>query len=428
MRTPDAAPDHGPGAGSGAPRAWLTRNVVVLSAVSLAQDAASELLYPILPIFLTVTLGAPVAVVGVVEGLAEGAAALTKLASGGLVARFRRHRLVGVGYGLAAAGKVIVALSPVWPVAAAGRAVDRLGKGLRGAPRDSMLVEGVPVGQRGRVFGVHRTADTAGAVIGPLLGLAAYEAFDHRIRPVLLVAVVPAVLSVLLVGLARDTTAPPSAAAAPVRRVVASVLVSMVRPPAGLPRAYWRVVALVTVFGLVNFPDALLLLRLNRIGFPVTAVIGAYVTFNAVYALASLPAGALADRFGPAPVFTLGVAFFAVGYLGLALTRDRTVAWAVVAAYGLFSACTDGVAKAWVSRLLPDGHQGAGQGYLQGLSGLTILVAGVWAGFAWPAGGGDGRVPLLISGAVATVIVVGTAAAAVLRRGHSSGRTRSPAR
>jgi MFS family permease len=401
------------------PRSWLTRNVLVLSAVSLMQDAASELLYPILPIFLTVTLGAPAAVVGLVEGLAEGAASVTKLAAGGLAARYPRRRLVGLGYGLAAAGKVVVALSPAWPVVAGGRAVDRFGKGLRSAPRDAMLVDGVPGAERGRVFGIHRTADTLGAVIGPLLGLAAYEAFDHRIRPVLLLAVVPAVLSVLLVSLTRDARRPPQpGAAGPGGALVVarSVVRSMLHPPAALPRQYWRVVRLVTLFGLVNFPDALVLLRLSQIGLSVTAVILGYVAYNAVYALASLPAGALADRLGPAPVFGAGLAFFAVGYLGLALTTDHRTAWLLLAAYGLFTACTDGVGKAWVSRLLEPGDQSAGQGFLQGLSGLTVLVAGLWAGLAWGLGAGHGVVPLALAGTVAALVALGVLGRAVTAR------------
>ncbi|HEY6794597.1 MAG TPA: MFS transporter [Kineosporiaceae bacterium] len=396
---------------------WLTRNVVVLSVVSLMQDAASELLYPILPIFLTGTLGAPAAVVGLVEGVAEGAASLTKLAAGGLVRHYPRRRLVGVGYGLAALGKLLVALAPAWPLVASGRAVDRLGKGLRGAPRDAMLVDGVPVNQRGRVFGVHRTADTTGAVIGPLLGLAAYHGFAGRIRPVLAVAVVPAVLSVLLVALARDERRP-RPEPGPTRPL--AVLRSVLHPPAGLGRPYWRVVALVTGFALVNFPDALVLLRLGQIGFALPAVVLAYVLYNAVYALASLPAGAFADRFGPAPVFAAGVLFFALGYLGLAVTSDHTAAWVLMAVYGLYAGCTDGVGKAWASRLLGEASQSAGQGFLQGLAGLATLAAGIWAGVAWDAGGGHGRWPLAVSGAVALLL------AAVVLAAHraDAGRRR----
>ena len=187
---------------------WLSRNLLVLSGVSLLQDAASELLYPILPIFLTSVLGAPASVVGAVEGIAEGGAALTKLGAGKLGDRFRRRPLIGLGYGLAALGKVLVAVAVGWPVVLAGRVVDRIGKGMRGAPRDALLVDGVPAAARGRAFGVHRTADTLGAVIGPLLGLAGYELLGHRIRPLLLIAVVPAVLSVLLVAAVHERARP----------------------------------------------------------------------------------------------------------------------------------------------------------------------------------------------------------------------------
>ena len=160
-------------------RPWLTRNLKIVSLVSLLQDAASELLYPLLPILLTTVLGAPAAVVGAVEGIAEGVAAVTKVVSGRVSDRWRKVPIVGLGYGLAALGKVLVAAASVWPVVLLGRSVDRLGKGIRGAPRDALLVVGIPPRQRGRAFGFHRAADTAGAVIGPLIALVGYELLDH---------------------------------------------------------------------------------------------------------------------------------------------------------------------------------------------------------------------------------------------------------
>ena len=200
-------------------RSWLTRNVRVLSAVSFLQDTASELLYPLLPIYLTSVLGAPAAVVGAVEGAAEGAASLTKLAAGPLGDRFARRPLIATGYGMAALGKVMVAAALAWPGVLAGRVVDRLGKGIRGAPRDALLVADIDEAARGRVFGFHRAMDTFGAVVGPLLGLAGYELLDHQIAPLLWVAVVPAVLSVALVFLVREQRrrrrAPPVAQCSP---------------------------------------------------------------------------------------------------------------------------------------------------------------------------------------------------------------------
>lgn len=366
---------------------WLTRNVRVLSAVSFLQDTASELLYPLLPIYLTTVLGAPPAVVGAIEGVAEGAASVTKLAVGPLGDRYAKRPLIATGYGMAALGKVIVAAAGAWPGVLTGRVVDRLGKGIRGAPRDALLVDGIESGERGRVFGFHRAMDTLGAVVGPLLGLAGYELLDHQIAPLLYIAIIPAVLSVLLIFLVREK---PRTGPRPPRQPLFSGF-------RDLPRRFWRVTAVVIGFGLVNFPDALLLLRLNEIGFGVAEVILAYVAYNVVYALASFPAGALADRLPHSVVFGVGLLFFAVAYLGLGLTTDPVWAWLLIGVYGIFTACTDGVGKAWVSSLVGSGRQTTAQGVFQGGSGLAILVAGVWAGLLW---GADGRLPLLISGVV----------------------------
>jgi MFS family permease len=371
---------------------WLTRNVRVLSAVSFLQDTASELLYPLLPIYLTSVLGAPPVVVGAVEGVAEGAASLTKLAAGPLSDRYARRPLIATGYGMAALGKVIVAAATGWPGVLAGRVVDRLGKGIRGAPRDALLVEGIDDAARGRVFGFHRAMDTFGAVVGPLLGLAGYQLLDHQIAPLLWVAVIPGVLSVALVFLVRET-----------RRVAPAQRKAIFARVRDLPDGYWRVTVLLVAFGIVNFPDALLLLRLNEIGFSVVEVILAYVGYNLVYALSSYPAGLLADRIPRPAVFGIGLAFFAVGYIGLGLTTDTVMAWMLIAVYGLFTGCTDGVAKAWISSLVGPDLQGSAQGVFQGASGFAILIAGVWAGLLW---GADGSLPLLVSGIVGAVFAV----------------------
>ncbi|HEY3603148.1 MAG TPA: MFS transporter [Sporichthyaceae bacterium] len=380
-------PTAGPG-----DRSWLTRNVRVLSGVSLLQDAASELLYPVLPIFLTVTLGAPVAVVGLVEGLAEGLASLLKLFSGWLADRRARRPLIGLGYALAAVGKLLVALAVVWPVVLAGRAVDRIGKGIRGAPRDALLMVDADPAARGRIFGFHRAADTAGAVLGPAMGLALYEAFDHRIRPLLWVAVVPAVLSVLLIRWVHE---PARAATGLTPRPVVSAK--------GLPPELRSLLLVLGVFSLVNFPDALLLLRAHEIGLSTAGVIGAYILYNAVYAAAAYPAGALSDRLPRHLVFAVGLAAFAVAYLGLGLAHDRAWVFVLLPIYGMFAACTDGVGKAWVAALAPADRQGAAQGLYQAVTGAGVLVAGVVAGLAWHH---DGRAPLLVSGAVACAAAV----------------------
>jgi MFS family permease len=376
-------------------RPWLTRNLKIVSAVSLLQDAASELLYPLLPILLTTVLGAPAAVVGAVEGIAEGIAAATKVVAGRLSDRWRKVPLVGLGYGLAALGKVLVAAATAWPAVLLGRSVDRLGKGIRGAPRDALLVVDISPDQRGRAFGFHRAADTAGAVIGPLIALVGYELLDHQLRPLLWVAVVPAVLSAALVFVlrepARDLVEPPPSAAE-------------ARASKPLDPDFWRVVGILGVFSLVNFPDALLLLRLHEIGFSVVEVILAYVGYNVVYTVLSYPAGVVADKLSPQHVVAVGLLVFAVVYAGLGLTTDHLAAWLLMGGYGAYTGLTDGVGKAWVSSLLPPESQGTGQGIFQGVLGAGILVAGVWAGLVW---GGDGHLPLVIAGAVAGLVGAG---------------------
>ena len=384
----------------------MTPNVRTLSGVSFLQDAASELLYPILPIFLTGTLGAPVAVVGAVEGLAEGVAALTKVVAGRLADRRARRPLIALGYGLAALGKVLIAVAAVWPVVLAGRCVDRVGKGIRGAPRDALLMVDADPAARGRIFGFHRAADTAGAVVGPAIGLGLYELLDHRIRPLLLIAVVPAVLSVLLVRAVHEPARPVDAPA---------VSTPTAGPAAGgpaagsvpaLPGRLRGLIALLGLFSLVNFPDALLLLRAHELGLSTSGVIAAYVLYNAVYAALAYPAGALSDRLPRHLVFATGLVFFAVGYLGLGLVSSPGWVFVLLPLYGGFAACTDGVGRAWAASLAPDTRQGAAQGLLQGATGAGVLAAGLWAGLSWS---GDGRTPLLVSGTVALVLAVGLA-------------------
>jgi len=346
-----------------------------------------------MPILLTSVLGAPVAVVGAIEGVAEGAASLTKLASGKIADRIQRRPLIFIGYGAAALGKIIIVLATVWPVVLLGRVVDRLGKGVRSAPRDALLVENVDRRDRGKVIGFHRAADTLGAVLGPLLGLLALHAYHGDVRKALWIAVIPAVLSVFFVLFARDTRT--------------EVAPSKDFPdPVPLPTRLKQLITVLAIFGLANFPDALLLLRVREIGFSVTGVVGAYVLFNISYALLAFPAGALSDHFPRHTVYSIGLLCFGAAYLGLALTKSHLFAVLLLILYGGFAACNDAVGKAWVSTLAPDEAQGWAQGLFQGVTGGAILVAGIWAGLAWNLGAGAGTVPLLISGVVGLVVAL----------------------
>jgi MFS family permease len=341
--------------------------------------------------------GAPAAVVGVVEGVAEGAAALFKYLSGRYSDRVGRKPLVGAGYGLAAVGKVIVAAASVWPVLMVGRVVDRIGKGIRGAPRDALLAEQVATPDLGKVFGFHRAADTLGAVIGPLAGLAILAATHDNIALALWIAVIPATLSVALVAFTRDDVS-----AAEVRRDPQKQAAT--RAP--LPKEYIEVVTVLVVIALANFPDALVLLRVSEIGFSATGVVAVYVVYNLVYALVSYPAGSLSDRWPRSRVYAVGLVCFAIGYIGLGVVNGGWVVFVLMAVYGGFNGFTDGVGKAWISSLVPSGIRGRAQGVFQGLSGGAVLVAGLWAGLLWTSGAGDGVVPLIVAGAIAGLAAI----------------------
>lgn len=397
-------------------RPWLTRNLIVLTLVSLMQDAASEFLYPLLPLLITGVLAAPPVVLGMIEGVAEATAGITRYVTGRWSDRSGRRPFIGAGYALAAVGKLLVAAATAWPVVLAGRVVDRLGKGVRSAPRDALIAASVPADALGRAFGFHRTGDTLGAVIGPLLGLAVLAAMDGDLRATLWWAVVPATISALLVAFVREPSAPRAAGdeAGP-----PSTATPAGRSP--LPRHFWLVTGALVTIALVNFSDALLLLRVSELGFSTTQVVWAYVLFNTVYTLGSYPAGVLTDRWPRPYVYAAGLVAFGAGYIGLGLSRGGAGVFLLLAVYGLFPAFTDGVGKAWVSSLVPAEHRGRAQGVFQALSSGAVLLAGLWAGLLWNAGPGSGTVPLLVSGAAA---VIGAVAMVGLRLWRARTATR----
>ena len=393
-------------------RPWLTRNLLVLSGVSLAQDAASEMVYPLLPVLLATMVGSPAVALGLIEGVAEGVSALVKYIAGRTSDRTGRKPIVATGYGLAAFGKVLVAAASVWPMVLVGRVVDRIGKGVRGAPRDALLAEDVPTTAMGRVFGFHRAADTTGAVIGPALGLVVLSATGGNIHLTLWVAVIPAVLSVGLVAFTRENRKsatrlnPPVLVASEPNLDQSQAPTDAENRPA-LPRQVRTLAIVLALFALVNFPDVLVLLRVQELGFSTVGVVGAYMLFNLTYALISYPAGALADRWPRSRVYALGLACFAIGYIGLGLVHGGWMVVALLLVYGGFSGLTDGVGKAWMSAIAPPASRGHAQGLLQGLNGAAVLVAGLWAGLLWDTGAGSGVWPLAISGTVAACAAIG---------------------
>lgn len=346
-----------------------------------------------LPLFITGTLGAPPSVLGLIEGVAEGTASIGKAVSGRIADRWRRKPLIAIGYGISSVAKPLIGVASGWGLVLFARFTDRVGKGVRTTPRDALIAVDTPPEIRGRAFGLHRASDSAGAVVGPLLGLALYEALDHRLRPLFFVAFVPAAISVGFIALVHDRPAPRAADGS--------------RPPSvpvrSLPPRFWRITALLAIFGLANFSDAFIILRAKDLGLGFVGIVLAYSLYNVVYAGLSYPAGALSDRIPRRRVFAAGIAVFAVAYLGLGLAPSSGWVWVLLPLYGAYTALTDGVARAWITDQLPQAALGTGLGIYQGLAGMGALIAGIWAGLAW---GSDGSGPLLVSGALVAVLAL----------------------
>src|SRR5919201_5397598 len=380
-------------------RRALPENVRRLGWVSFANDAASELMYPVVPLFLTVTLGAPVAVVGLIEGIAEGIANGLRGVAGWLSDRAGERRLPWIfgGYGASALARPVMAAAPAWGFVLLGRVVDRLGKAGRTAPRDALIRDSTPPALVGASFGYHRAMDSAGAVVGPLVAVALLSA-GASLRTVLWVAVVPGFATLLLLRAIRE--APPSA------REEAPT-----GPPRQLPRSFWTVLTVWVVFSLGNSSDVFLILRAKNLGLGFTLTVLAYAVYNVVYSGLAWPLGALSDRASRSIVLGGGLAVFALVYLGFAFADGGGAVWPLFAVYGAYIAATEGVAKAWVGDRAPAGLAGTAYGIFAGASGGALLIASIAAGLLWSHV--SARAPFFLgaaSAALALVLLIGVEA------------------
>ena len=355
---------------------YLTRAVWLLSLISLFTDLASEMLYPVMPLYLQ-SIGFSIFFIGLLEGVAEAVAGLSKGYFGQWSDRLgRRVPFVRWGYGLSALSKPMLAVlaTPAWVLLA--RTVDRLGKGLRTGARDALLSDETTPENKGKVFGFHRSMDTLGAVLGPTAALLWLAARPGQFGPLFLWAFVPGVLAVAVSLALRERPAVPSPR--PMRPFWASFGYWRVAPP-----AYRRVARGLLVFALFNSSDAFLLLLARQRGLSDAAVIGLYILYNAVYALSAWPLGHLADRLGPRRLLVGGLLTFAAVYGGVALAHGWPAFAVLFALYGLYAASTEGVAKAWLSNLSDRADTGAALGTFGGLSSLAALLASMGAGALW---------------------------------------------
>lgn len=381
----------------------ITRAIWLLSLVSLLADLSSQMLYPIMPVYLK-SVGFSVALIGILEGIAEATAGLSKGYFGHLSDRWgQRLPFVRLGYALSALSKPMMALLalPGWIFAA--RTLDRLGKGLRTAARDALLSDQSDRRTRGQVFGFHRSMDTLGAVLGPIAALVYLYFFPAQYTTLFLLAFAPGLLSVGLTLLLTDRTPESIRHQAGLPDRAGSVF-GFLRYWRTSPPEYRRVVGGLLAFALFNSSDVFLLLKIKEAGLSDTAVIGLYVFYNLMYALSAYPVGRLADRIGLKPTLLVGLGLFALVYEGMVVARQLPLFMALLALYGLYAAATEGIAKAWISTISGPQHTATAIGTYAGLSSLCALVANALAGWLWYTFGAG--VTFALTGAATLSVIV----------------------
>jgi MFS family permease len=355
-------------------RPKLGRNVMALAAVSFLTDVSSEMIYPLLPVFLTSVLGANASFIGAIEGAAETTAALLKLASGWWSDRVRKRKpLVLLGYAIASTMRPLVAIATSAAQVLVIRVSDRVGKGIRNAPRDALIAESVDPSIRGRAFGFHRAADHAGGVLGPLIAFAVLTWHLAEIRTVFWLAAIPGVLSVLVVWLAvRDIPRPAQAPAASALDL---------SQPLGVQ--FWRVLGVIFLFTLGNSTDAFLLLRASQLGVPVALAPILWAALHLVKSASSTPGGALSDRIGRRPTLIMGWVLYAAVYFGFARASASWHAWALFGVYGVFFGLTEGSERALIADLVALERRGTAFGWYNLAIGLGALPASLMFGYVW---------------------------------------------
>ena len=355
----------------------IPAGVWVLGFVSLLMDVSSEMVHSLLPLFMATTLGMSVSLIGLIEGLAEATALIVKVFSGSLSDYLgKRKGLALLGYGLGALTKPLFAIAPTAGVVLTARLLDRVGKGVRGAPRDALVADITPPHLRGAAFGLRQSLDTVGAFLGPMLAVGLMLLWANDFRAVFWVAVIPGMLAValLLFGL-REPETPTSTArrSNPIRRA------NLIR----LGPAYWRVVVIGAVFTLARFSEAFLVLRAQQGGMALALIPLVMVAMNGVYALCAYPFGKLADRVSHTRLLLGGLVVLIAADLVLASSNHWSIVLAGVALWGIHMGMTQGLLAAMVAHTAPADLRGTAYGFFNLVSGVAMLVASVCAGLLW---------------------------------------------
>ncbi len=352
--------------------AGISKNTVLLAFASLFADISSEMLYPILPIFLTQVLHASGSVVGVVEGIAGATQNVVQGFSGWLSDKLQKRKALAlIGYLVSALGKPLMGIAAAWPGVLGGRFVDRLGAGFRSAPRDALIASSVSDEYRGRAFGLEGIGDNLGAFLGPLLAVLLFLSFHFEIRRIFFVAIVPGLLAFLMILLVHERPVPVAAKS--------KIDVSLREFPVG----YWKYLSVIAIFEIGNSSNSFLILQTKSIGASFTVTILIYAGFNLMAALISYPAGSLSDRWGRRNILLASFVIFFVAYLGFASTKSVVAIAGLFLFYGLFQGIFRSVGKALASDFVPELLHASAVGWYSAVVGLLELVASVVAGLLW---------------------------------------------
>lgn len=348
-------------------------NVIILGLVSFLTDVSTEMVYPLLPLYLTLRLGASPAIVGLIEGVAESLASLLKVFSGGISDRLQRRKpLTILGYASSTVGKLLLYLSTSWAWVFWGRVIDRFGKGVRTAPRDALIADSSHQEWRGRAFGLHRTLDTLGAAIGVILAYYFLTSYKGDYIAVFLYSLIPASVAVALLFSVRERKA-----VTPLKTKNISLRWTSLNPRL---KAF---LAVTFLFTLGNSSNQFLLLRAKERGFEPSMVILLYLLYNIVYALVSYPAGELSDKVGRKALLVSGYVFYGLVYLGFAFAAGPSSLWVLFASYGLYIGLTEGVEKALVTDIAPQELRATLIGLHATLVGIGLFPASLLAGLLW---------------------------------------------
>jgi MFS family permease len=352
--------------------AGLSRNTFLLAFASLFADISTEMLYPVLPIFLTQTLNASGSIVGLVEGVAQATQNIVQGFSGSLSDKLQKRKAIALaGYLLAAIAKPLIGLSTTWQGVLGARVLDRFGAGSRSAPRDALIASSVDEGSRGRAFGLEGIGDNAGAFLGPLLAVFLLISWQIDIRYIFYLALVPGLLAFLMVLFVKER---PTAVPAKSR-----IDISLGK----FPRNYWQYLLVMALFGIGNSSNSFLILQTTDIGASLEATILIYAAFNLVAAVVSYPAGLLSDKWGRKNVLLLSFIIFVVAYLGFALMQNVIVIAVLFIFYGFYQGIFRAVGKAFASDFVPEHLRASGVGWYNTTVGVAGLVASIVAGLLW---------------------------------------------